>query len=775
MGGLLVGFEPVGGDPDRAFRPIKSELASSLRQGRLPFWSDKIGLGIPLVAESQVAAFYPPNWPLYRFLTVPAAYRLSMWLHYVALAAATFAYARQIGAAPWGAALSAVAFTFCGFQTIHSSHEPFYHALPYLPLCLLAADKFIATGRWNWLGALGLLWGVQITLGHFQLQMWTAGLALVTGVWRVINERLPRRRIFGLVLALTLGLGVAAVQLVPSFELARMAGQLNRPLADLFFFSYPPDHLIELAVPALFRNLAEGPDGRYWFSQGTTGYEACLFVGTLPLILAIVAFVPNLTRKRLSLPAGIPGPQRADGAGGNDLPAGRGDGPWRVITILALGLAAMPQWWPTGYAYLLQIPGFGLFRCPARYTVITSLGLCLLAGCGFDRAISARRFGTGLTIAGLFAVASFAWAFALPRLRPEFRPNLDDAALALRVCIAGLTWVAAMSLLWIWRRKPGSAWILFVMTAMEVGAFYHLAGTTHWGRSAKLPEASSVLSLLAKEPEVGLISGPFGDLPLSAGLTTGSPYTGFTLPMPNMFLKELDPREVASSRGSRWLRRYGVTHLVWDEPLATDAVDEIFHGDDFVLDELAHQKPGVARRDWRVYRLRDDFPPVRLGLRVHEAPDLRSLIEVLSSRDGLDEAWYLTGEAPAPLRSPPAETAKIVEWDGLSGAIEHAGAVELVLCRAHYPGWEVTIDDDPPRPALRSNGGLLTARLDGDGVSRVSFRYRPNGMTAAVAVSAAAILVCLALAGMARRKARSILVGSPQPARKADLHSESGP
>ena len=100
MGGLLVGFEPVGGDPDRAFRPIKSELASSLRQGRLPFWSDKIGLGIPLVAESQVAAFYPPNWPLYRFLTVPAAYRLSMWLHYVALAAATFAYARQIGAAP---------------------------------------------------------------------------------------------------------------------------------------------------------------------------------------------------------------------------------------------------------------------------------------------------------------------------------------------------------------------------------------------------------------------------------------------------------------------------------------------------------------------------------------------------------------------------------------------------------------------------------------------------------------------------------------------------
>src|SRR5262245_7276921 len=133
MGALLVGFEPVGGDPDRAFRPIKSELASSLRQGRLPFWSDKIGLGVPLVAESQVAAFYPANWLLYRFLTVATAYCLSMWLHYVALAAATFAYARQIGATPWGAALSAVAFTFCGFQTAHAVHEWAYHALPYLP------------------------------------------------------------------------------------------------------------------------------------------------------------------------------------------------------------------------------------------------------------------------------------------------------------------------------------------------------------------------------------------------------------------------------------------------------------------------------------------------------------------------------------------------------------------------------------------------------------------------------------------------------------------
>src|SRR5262249_26086647 len=129
LGGLLVGYEPVGGDPDRMYRPLKSELARALGEGRLPFWSDRFGLGIPLVAESHAAAFYPPNWFLYRVLDVSTAYRLSMWLHYLALVATTSSYARCLGVTPWGGAMAAVAFTLGGFQAIHSSHEPFYHLM----------------------------------------------------------------------------------------------------------------------------------------------------------------------------------------------------------------------------------------------------------------------------------------------------------------------------------------------------------------------------------------------------------------------------------------------------------------------------------------------------------------------------------------------------------------------------------------------------------------------------------------------------------------------
>ncbi len=142
LGGLLVGYEPVGGDPDRLYRPLKSELARAMAEGRLPFWSSKFGLGVPLIAESHVAAFYPPNLVLYRAFDVPTAYRLSMWLHYVALVATTYLYARCLGLSTWGSALAGVSFALCGFQTIHSSHEPFYSMMPYLPLALYFAERY---------------------------------------------------------------------------------------------------------------------------------------------------------------------------------------------------------------------------------------------------------------------------------------------------------------------------------------------------------------------------------------------------------------------------------------------------------------------------------------------------------------------------------------------------------------------------------------------------------------------------------------------------------
>ncbi len=99
------------------------------------------------MTESHVAAFYPPNWILYRFVDVSPAYRLSILPHYVALAAATYGYGRRLGLTTGGSIAAALGLTLCGFQAIHVIHGPFYTVMAYLPLCSLLADCYVRVSR----------------------------------------------------------------------------------------------------------------------------------------------------------------------------------------------------------------------------------------------------------------------------------------------------------------------------------------------------------------------------------------------------------------------------------------------------------------------------------------------------------------------------------------------------------------------------------------------------------------------------------------------------
>ena len=260
LGGLLVGYEPVGGDPDRLYRPLKSELARSLAAGKLPFWSERFGLGVPLVAESHVAAFYPPNLLLYRVFDVSTAYRLSMWLHYVALVATTYGYARCLKVSPWGSAIAGVAFSLCGFQAIHSSHEPFYCVMPYLPLALGIAELYMASGRVRLAGAPG----DRARLGRgpwaiFRSRRGRAGSSSSPGSGDGPSIAGSWRRALGLFAATFWGAALAAVQLGPSWQFADFVGQTERSAGELLYYSFPPANWFELVLPQLIRELRLGP------------------------------------------------------------------------------------------------------------------------------------------------------------------------------------------------------------------------------------------------------------------------------------------------------------------------------------------------------------------------------------------------------------------------------------------------------------------------------------------------------------------------------------
>ncbi len=725
---VLAGFAPLGGDPELMYQPIKTELGRSLAEGRLPFWSDRFGLGVPLVAESHVAAFYPPNWLFYRIWDVETAYVLTMWIHWVALAAATFAYARSLGIGQAGSALAALSFALCGFQAVHAVHEPFYHLMPYLPLCLLLADRFAATGRPAWLAGLAIAWGAQVTLGHFQIQMWTAGLVVLIGSCRALwpsegrTEKAgiaasPRRawRILGLMAGLAWGLAIASVQLRLTWELKTVAG-FDRPAKFLSNYLFPPEHWAQFALPEVFLGRSLGAGQEYWGQHKTTAGEACAYVGVVPLILAFVGWFAT-RRDRLMTP-------------------------WRLVGLLSLALATMPGWWPEGFDMLLELPGVGTFRAPARYTLLTSLVLALLAGRGLDRSIAPRRFWGGLATAVVVGAAAWGWSIYCVQ-GADFRASIGAGTIAARFAASGLAWGLGLLAIVGWRLGRVGAWAPVAVAVLELSALLFI-GPAWWGWRARLPGSSPVLRRLAELPDVGLVGGRLLNVPVDAGLTAAYPNLGITPPPPNYLIESaMRPPGQISDFDHRWQNRFGVTHGVWGARDDTTGVEVLDVIPDPALDRVMESVPHLrGRGPWKLVHDPSAFPSAWVANRILAAKSWGELYITLSRNSLKDEAWFLDEDGSPVLTGPEARSSRVVGWDGRTATVEHDGSCVLILRRTYYPGWSYRIDGGPERPVLKVNGGLHGVPLGGAGTSRVEVRYRPTGLTRAAMVT----LVALALA-----------------------------
>jgi hypothetical protein len=731
LGGLLVGFGHVGDDTDRSYRGIKVALADSLRDGQLPFWSDRFGLGWPLIAESHVAAFYPPNWAAYSALEAARAFDLLMWLHYLGMAASAYLLARTLGAAPWGAATAGVAYALSGHLACHSPHEPFYSVLAYMPLILALVERFMATGRAVWALLIALALGVALVLGHFQYQFYTILAALFLAAWRTIIDGRPWRRLAGVVGALAWGLAVAAIQLALTAEIAAFSRLRAEKGPEMAIFSYPPWHAVELALPLMFARVP----ALYWNStQATTRPEACLYVGTAGLILAIVGLAARGRSRVLA--------------------------PWLALGAVGLILPAMTRLWLPGYLALLQLPGFGLFRCPGRYTILTTLALCLLAGIGLDRAIDAKAFRRGLIAAGVVFVGAVAWAVVLAAV-PRHRPYLWDGRLATTILVGAASWAVALAALVAWRRGAVGAWAPAGVLAVELGLLFYV-GTGRWGWHRHPEAPDTVLGRLARVPRVGRVAGSLFDIPIRAGLAPATPYVSFGVP-PHEHLfgaaAKLAPAELL-----RVYRRYGVTHGVRpasgadretypdDPPPGLPGAEPVEERPDPALDAVAARAAGP----WRVERYPGTFRAARVVARWHEVDDAPAAFRGIAGSDDPAEGWVVRGDYPAELRGPRAERARVVDWDGHSGIVEHDGPCDVVLARSYFPGWTATLGDGPPRPVFRADGGLQAIHVEGSGRTPISTSYRPTRLAPAAAVSLAALAAnLLALAALGLRRLRA--------------------
>ena len=360
---LYSGGGLVGGDIYTYFIPQKAYLAEHLERGELPLWNNRVGHGYPVVGESQTGLFYPFHL-LYAVLGVSAAYNTVQLVHYVLAFLFTWAFARQLGLGDVAGLLVGLVYVY-GWFPPRIVLEWAILGGTWLPAALWVSERFVSRPRGLDLLLLSLILALQMLAGHFHLAFVTQLVLLAYIPSRLFwaDRGLPNRRalvnrrlLVSAAASLVLAFGLAAVQLLPTWELKQssqredVVGRKYEPGYGHMPFAY----WSQVVMP--WRWYEAGVDRVSQYEAGpadTNQVEAHLYFG-LPTVGLLVLGLVGWCIGRRSDP--------------------------RLVLWLVLGSAALlytPAW---HLSVTRHLPGFGFFTGPGRYGIVTALSAAVLAG-----------------------------------------------------------------------------------------------------------------------------------------------------------------------------------------------------------------------------------------------------------------------------------------------------------------------------------------------------------------------------------------------------------
>ncbi|HLF28648.1 MAG TPA: YfhO family protein [Anaerolineae bacterium] len=439
------------GVPLMQFYPWQHLAVETWRMGELPLWNPLVGNGAPLAANLQSGVFYPLNF-LYFFLPTELALSYTAALHVVLAGLCLFAFLRSLGLGSFAALISGIAFQLSGFLIARLGFVSITVTLPWVAAWLWRAERIAQSGRGRDALWLAIAVGLGLLAGHAQTALY--GLILLAG-YALYRSLDARRRRSGVLAAsgVLLGVGLAAIQLLPAAELAResqRAGGLDYTFA--MTHSYWPWRLLTLFAPDLFGNPAYG---NFW---GYDNYwENAAYIGVLPLALAALAVVEwGRRRRRMKVEWRMENEElRSANAENTPQSVVSDPAPLRLesyrlqsptsnlqspiaffFSIAVLSLVLAFGWFTPLYPFLFRVvPGFALFQGPARWLSVFTIALCVLAGIGaqtlLDKPGNLRRSVKWIVIGvALIGAGSVSRAFLSGRAA-----TFPDAVLRLGVLV----------------------------------------------------------------------------------------------------------------------------------------------------------------------------------------------------------------------------------------------------------------------------------------------------------------------------------------------------
>jgi hypothetical protein len=416
------------------FYPWRLHAARSMASGQIPLWNPYILAGTPFLANSQSAPLYPLHAIYYLPLGASVAVRMA-WVAFLHLSlAGWFAYllARDLRMSLAPAVVAGLAYELSGFAVAWLELPSFISVSCWIPLVLLCLGRAVRLSSARWTAWTAVALGMMLLAGHLQIAFY--GLIAAACWWLTEAVDLVRAgrsdaggpSRFGLLLpaagrglaALVGGLALAAPQVLPSMELARLSHRAGGPTAAGYAGyvdrALPVQNWITLLVPDYYGLPARNDFWGMWEYLAPNVMEYAGHVGGAAFLLALVGLIwgRRITPRVWAL-AGL-----------------------AVLTLLiATGT-------PLNRLFYFYLPGFAQSGSPARILVLLCFTQALLAGLGLEWllrkvAVSPKGIalplgvGLGVTaalLAGLHALAQANLPFVPP-------PGVGDPVQAV-----GRTW-----------------------------------------------------------------------------------------------------------------------------------------------------------------------------------------------------------------------------------------------------------------------------------------------------------------------------------------------
>ena len=315
-------------------------------------WTDLIFGGYPIAADPQNQTWYPLS---FLFNSSPQLWNAYVVIAYVLAASFSYCYMYIVTRSRLAAIATGIVYSMSGYMMAHLGHLTMIHAAAWIPLILCAFEVLRHRFDRKWFGIGAGAIACCFLSGHPQIPVYGIGMGAIYATCLGWTAPVGRWSYYKVALGmLVIGLGISALQILPTLELSRLSLRAEMTFQSFSAFSLPPWQALQLIFPYLFLKFdASGQHTHYWGEWGGLT-EIASYTGLLSLMLGAVGFIAYRSRSLAWF--------------------------WLIAGVVTL-LFTFGDGTPLGYV-LYHIPVYKMFRAQGRHAVEVALAVSILAGLG---------------------------------------------------------------------------------------------------------------------------------------------------------------------------------------------------------------------------------------------------------------------------------------------------------------------------------------------------------------------------------------------------------